>query len=159
VPPNSKAHNIVIGRTWVDSSGDFYVYNATTGSKCVLRFTPCGWFSYGRYEFTGHICDKDGNKKILLSGGHCCLPCCRLLGWLLGSCWAALGCGLAAAGCGLAAACCWGSAGVRWGEWRRSGGCCACAGAQPRSGCQGATSRARLSSPPAEASCGLLRAP
>ncbi len=68
MPPNSKAHNIVIGRTWVDSAGDFYAYNATSGSKCVLSFTPCGWFSYGRYEFTGHICDKDGNKKILLSG-------------------------------------------------------------------------------------------
>lgn len=70
MPPNSKAHNIVIGRTWVDSAGDFYVLNVTTGSKCVLKFTPCGWFSYGRYEYSGFIEDKDGVKKMLISGGR-----------------------------------------------------------------------------------------
>ncbi len=50
VPPNSTAHNVIIGSTWVDCHGDFTVLNATTGAKASLYFTPCGWFGSGRYE-------------------------------------------------------------------------------------------------------------
>ena len=50
VPPNSKAHNVIMGRTWVDCYGDLSLVNASTGAACSLYFTPCGWFSYGRYE-------------------------------------------------------------------------------------------------------------
>ncbi len=50
VPPNSTAHNVIIGSTWVDCHGDFTVLNATTGAKTSLYFTPCGWFGSGRYE-------------------------------------------------------------------------------------------------------------
>lgn len=50
MPPNSKAHNVIMGRTWVDCYGDFSLLNASTGATCSLYFTPCGWFSYGRYE-------------------------------------------------------------------------------------------------------------
>ena len=50
VPPNSKAHNVIMGSTWVDCYGNFRLVNVTTGAKCQLYFTPCGWFSSGRYE-------------------------------------------------------------------------------------------------------------
>ena len=50
VPPNSTAHNVIVGGTWVDCHGDFAVLNATTGAKAALHFTPCGWFGAGRYE-------------------------------------------------------------------------------------------------------------
>ena len=53
VPPNAKAHNLVIGRTWVDSFGTFSVACPATGVKTILEFKPCGWFSAGRYEFEG----------------------------------------------------------------------------------------------------------
>lgn len=73
-PPNSKANNLIIGRTWIDACGDFKVHNVTRGSSCHLYFTPCGWFSSGRYTFSGHITDKDGVKKVAISGlwnSHC----------------------------------------------------------------------------------------
>ena len=50
VPPNCKAHNVIVGRTWVDSAGDFTLLNATTGAKGSMYFTPCGWFGSGHHE-------------------------------------------------------------------------------------------------------------
>ena len=50
VPPNCKAHNLIVGRTWVDSAGDFTLLNATTGAKGSMYFTPCGWFGAGHHE-------------------------------------------------------------------------------------------------------------
>jgi hypothetical protein len=79
VPPNAMVHNIVIGRTWLDVFGPHTVNCPTTGGKCVLDFTPCGWFGYGRYEFLGFITDKEGKKRIRMSGkwnDHCdMIPC------------------------------------------------------------------------------------
>ncbi len=78
VPPNAMVHNIVIGRTWVDAFGPLTIHCAS-GASCVLNFTPCGWFSYGRYEFTGYVTDAEGVKRIKLSGkwnSHCdMVPC------------------------------------------------------------------------------------
>jgi hypothetical protein len=68
VPPNVKVHNLVLGRTWIDAEGEFYVYCPESGVKCVLNFTPCGWFNAGRYEFAGHVIDKGGVKRLHLSG-------------------------------------------------------------------------------------------
>ena len=50
MPPNSTAHNVIVGSTWVDCHGNFSLTNVTTGAKCSLYFTPCGWFSDGRYQ-------------------------------------------------------------------------------------------------------------
>ena len=33
VPPNSKAHNLIVGRTWVDCYGDFSLINTATGAR------------------------------------------------------------------------------------------------------------------------------
>lgn len=74
VPPNAMVHNIVIGRTWVDAYGPMTINCVTTGAKCTLDFKPCGWFGYGRYEFEGFVYDKDGVKRVKLSGkwsSHC----------------------------------------------------------------------------------------
>lgn len=68
VPPNAMVHNIVIGRTWLDVFGPHTVNCPSTGAKCILNFTPCGWFGYGRYEYLGFIEDKDGKKRIRISG-------------------------------------------------------------------------------------------
>lgn len=79
VPPNAMVHNIVIGRTWVDAFGPLSIVCPTNGSKCVLEFKPCGWFGYGRYEFLGFVTDRDGRKRMRLSGkwnAHCDgVPC------------------------------------------------------------------------------------
>ncbi|PNW85958.1 hypothetical protein CHLRE_03g199759v5 [Chlamydomonas reinhardtii] len=68
VPPNAMVHNIVIGRTWVDAYGPMTINCHTTGAKCRLDFKPCGWFGYGRYEFEGYVYDKDGVKRVKLTG-------------------------------------------------------------------------------------------
>ena len=74
-PPNALVHNIVIGRTWVDVAGDLTLNCPSTGCKCVLAFKPCGWFSYGRYEFEGFVYDKGecGRRArgITSRPGHC----------------------------------------------------------------------------------------
>lgn len=68
VPPNSKAHNLIVGRTWVDCYGDFSLINTATGARCSLYFTPCGWFGAGRYQVAGHIMDGSGVKRLAVSG-------------------------------------------------------------------------------------------
>ncbi|KAK9817890.1 hypothetical protein WJX72_003822 [[Myrmecia] bisecta] len=68
VPPNTKANNVVIGRTWIDTAGEFTVLNCTSGAKCSLYFTPCGWFGSGRYEVSGHIYTEEGRKVLALAG-------------------------------------------------------------------------------------------
>ncbi len=46
------------------------VTNTTTGASCTLHFTPCGWFSSGRYEFSGHIVDANCVPQLLLQVGR-----------------------------------------------------------------------------------------
>ena len=78
VPPTSKAHNVILGSTWIDTYGDYTLVNATTGArapprggggggvrlarsalltpqsnagaKAYMYYQPCGWFGSGRYE-------------------------------------------------------------------------------------------------------------
>ncbi|CAH8379817.1 unnamed protein product [Eruca vesicaria subsp. sativa] len=68
VPPPSKAHNLIFGRTWVDSSGEMIMTNLTTGDKAVLYFQPCGWFGSGRYEVDGYVYNSAEEPKILVTG-------------------------------------------------------------------------------------------
>ncbi|WIA39040.1 hypothetical protein OEZ86_005186 [Tetradesmus obliquus] len=68
VPPQAKVHNLVLGRTWVDSYGSFIVTNTATGDKVHLEFKPCGWFGAGQHEFEGHVMDAEGNAKFAMSG-------------------------------------------------------------------------------------------
>ena len=56
-------HNIVIGRTWVDAFGPLTIICPKSGMKCVLDFKPCGWFGFGRYEFSGFIVDS-GESRV-----------------------------------------------------------------------------------------------
>eukprot|EP00882_Tetradesmus_deserticola_P007827 GHRQ01008239.1.p1 GENE.GHRQ01008239.1~~GHRQ01008239.1.p1 ORF type:complete len:474 (+),score=250.32 GHRQ01008239.1:231-1652(+) len=68
VPPQAKVHNLVLGRTWVDSYGSFLVTNTASGDKVALEFKPCGWFGAGQHEFDGHVVDAEGNAKFAMSG-------------------------------------------------------------------------------------------
>lgn len=68
VPPPTKAHNVIIGSTWIDTFGDYTLLNATTGAKAHLFFQPCGWFGNGRYEISGTIRTADGTPKLKLIG-------------------------------------------------------------------------------------------
>ncbi|KAG0598242.1 hypothetical protein M758_12G056900 [Ceratodon purpureus] len=86
VPPPTKVHNLVLGRTWVDSPGDMVMTNLTTGEKVVLYFHPWNWFgntfgrgkSFGRRkgkhqrrrrnDVDGYVYNKDGGSKLLMTG-------------------------------------------------------------------------------------------
>ncbi|KAL2632407.1 hypothetical protein R1flu_017093 [Riccia fluitans] len=68
VPPPTKVHNLIFGRTWPDSFGDMILTNLTTGTKAVLYFQPCGWFGAGRYEVDGYIYNKEEEPKMLVTG-------------------------------------------------------------------------------------------
>mmetsp|Transcript_11257 Transcript_11257/g.33809 ORF Transcript_11257/g.33809 Transcript_11257/m.33809 type:complete len:452 (-) Transcript_11257:444-1799(-) len=67
-PCNVKAHNVIVGGVWVDNEGDYTLENTTTGAKAHLYFTPCGWFSSGRYEVSGHVTSAEGEKIYTLGG-------------------------------------------------------------------------------------------
>ncbi|KAI3429462.1 hypothetical protein D9Q98_005554 [Chlorella vulgaris] len=68
VPPTSKANNVILGKTWVDTYGDYTLLNSTTGAKAYMYFKPCGWFGSGRYEISGTIDKEDGTPVYALEG-------------------------------------------------------------------------------------------
>lgn len=68
VPPPTVVHNLIFGRTWVDSPGEMIMSNLTTGDKVVLYFQPCGWFGAGRYEVDGYVYDANEEPKLLMTG-------------------------------------------------------------------------------------------
>eukprot|EP00879_Flechtneria_rotunda_P011364 GHRR01011869.1.p1 GENE.GHRR01011869.1~~GHRR01011869.1.p1 ORF type:complete len:445 (+),score=178.41 GHRR01011869.1:119-1453(+) len=68
VPPQAKVHNLVIGKAWIDSFGQFLVTNNATGDRVELDFKACGWFGSGQYEFDGFVLDAEGNAKGIMSG-------------------------------------------------------------------------------------------
>ncbi|KAL9278159.1 putative oxysterol-binding protein [Arabidopsis thaliana] len=68
VPPLTKVHNLIFGRTWVDSPGEMVMTNLTTGDKVVLYFQPCGWFGSGRYEVDGYVYNSAEEPKMLMTG-------------------------------------------------------------------------------------------
>ncbi|KAG7538548.1 Oxysterol-binding protein superfamily [Arabidopsis suecica] len=68
VPPLTKIHNLIFGRTWVDSPGEMVMTNLTTGDKVVLYFQPCGWFGSGRYEVDGYVYSAAEEPKIMMTG-------------------------------------------------------------------------------------------
>lgn len=58
VPPSAKVHNLVLGKTWIDSFGSFHVRNVNTGVRVEMEFKPCGWFGSNQYEFEGLVLDE-----------------------------------------------------------------------------------------------------
>jgi hypothetical protein len=58
VPPNAKVHNLVLGKTWIDSFGPFLVRNVNTGVRVEMEFKACGWFGSNQYEFEGLVLDE-----------------------------------------------------------------------------------------------------
>ncbi|KAK3249370.1 hypothetical protein CYMTET_41194 [Cymbomonas tetramitiformis] len=68
VPPVSRAHNIIVGYTWVDTIGDLLVVNLTTGVYSALHFQASGWFSKGKYVVSGTVFSADGEPKLAVGG-------------------------------------------------------------------------------------------
>ena len=67
-PPQSRVHNILVGRTWVDHFGELSVEALHSGLVCDLVFTECGWFGAGRYSVSGTLFGADDTPLVALEG-------------------------------------------------------------------------------------------
>jgi hypothetical protein len=51
----------------VDNEGDYVLENTNTGARASMYFTPCGWFSSGRYEVP-----SETDPCLALGGSKAC---------------------------------------------------------------------------------------
>ncbi|XP_015254555.1 PREDICTED: oxysterol-binding protein 1-like isoform X2 [Cyprinodon variegatus] len=65
----TTVHNIIVGKLWIDQSGEIDIVNHTTGDRCHLKFAPYSYFSRDvARKVTGVVMDKDGKAHYVLSG-------------------------------------------------------------------------------------------
>uniref|UniRef100_A0A3Q3LQ04 Oxysterol-binding protein n=1 Tax=Mastacembelus armatus TaxID=205130 RepID=A0A3Q3LQ04_9TELE len=65
----STVHNIIVGKLWIDQSGDIDIVNTTTKDTCRLKFSPYSYFSREvPRKVTGVVEDRDGTAHYILSG-------------------------------------------------------------------------------------------
>ncbi|XP_030208632.1 oxysterol-binding protein 1 isoform X9 [Gadus morhua] len=65
----TTVHNIIVGKLWIDQSGEIDVVNHQTGDRCHLKFAPYSYFSRDvARKVTGVVTDKDGKAHFVLSG-------------------------------------------------------------------------------------------
>uniref|UniRef100_A0A8C7Z858 Oxysterol-binding protein n=1 Tax=Oryzias sinensis TaxID=183150 RepID=A0A8C7Z858_9TELE len=65
----TTVHNIIVGKLWIDQSGEIDVVNHTTGDRCHLKFAPYSYFSRDvARKVTGVVMDKTGKAHYVLSG-------------------------------------------------------------------------------------------
>jgi len=65
----TTVHNIIVGKLWVDQSGECEVVNHTTGDKCKHKYHQYSYFSRDVVrKVTGTIEDKHGVAQYVISG-------------------------------------------------------------------------------------------
>ncbi|XP_046980953.1 oxysterol-binding protein 1 isoform X1 [Schistocerca americana] len=65
----TTVHNIIVGKLWVDQSGDMDIINHKTGAKCHLKYIPYSYFTRDvQRKVKGCVMDQDGNVKWIVSG-------------------------------------------------------------------------------------------
>ncbi|XP_013875660.1 oxysterol-binding protein 1 isoform X2 [Austrofundulus limnaeus] len=65
----TTVHNIIVGKLWIDQSGEIDVVNHKTGDRCHLKFAPYSYFSRDvPRKVTGVVTDKNGKAHYVLSG-------------------------------------------------------------------------------------------
>ncbi|KAL6110892.1 osbp [Pungitius sinensis] len=65
----TTVHNIIVGKLWIDQSGEIDVVNHKTGDRCHLKFAPYSYFSRDvPRKVTGVVMDKEGKAHYVLSG-------------------------------------------------------------------------------------------
>nr|CDS32970.2 oxysterol binding protein 1 [Hymenolepis microstoma] len=62
-------HNIIVGRLWIENSGEIDIINHTTGDKCHLTFKQYSYFSSEvPRRVTGAVTDKTGKVHGIIGG-------------------------------------------------------------------------------------------
>lgn len=65
----STVHNIIVGKLWIDQSGDIEIVNHRTKETCQLKFSPYSYFSRDvPRKVTGVVADNGGQAHYILSG-------------------------------------------------------------------------------------------
>ncbi|XP_046872620.1 oxysterol-binding protein 2 isoform X2 [Hypomesus transpacificus] len=65
----STVHNIIVGKLWIDQSGDIEIVNHRTKETCQLKFSPYSYFSREvPRKVTGVVLDGGGQAQYVLSG-------------------------------------------------------------------------------------------
>uniref|UniRef100_A0A3Q1JL87 Oxysterol-binding protein n=1 Tax=Anabas testudineus TaxID=64144 RepID=A0A3Q1JL87_ANATE len=65
----STVHNIIVGKLWIDQSGDIEIVNHRTKETCQLKFSPYSYFSRDvPRKVTGVVADGGGQAHYILSG-------------------------------------------------------------------------------------------
>ncbi|KAJ7987190.1 hypothetical protein DPEC_G00336180 [Dallia pectoralis] len=65
----STVHNIIVGKLWIDQSGDIEIVNNRTKDTCHLKFVPYSYFSRDLpRKVTGVVADSEGTAHYILSG-------------------------------------------------------------------------------------------
>ncbi|XP_057675702.1 oxysterol-binding protein 2 isoform X3 [Corythoichthys intestinalis] len=65
----STVHNIIVGKLWIDQSGDIDIVSNTTKDTCHLKFSPYSYFSRDvPRKVTGVVEDREGTAHYILSG-------------------------------------------------------------------------------------------
>ncbi|KAM4763835.1 oxysterol-binding protein 2 isoform 2-T2 [Cyanocitta cristata] len=65
----STVHNIIVGKLWIDQSGEIEIVNHKSKDKCQLKFTPYSYFSRDvPRKVTGVVSDANGKAHYVMSG-------------------------------------------------------------------------------------------
>uniref|UniRef100_A0A663LXT6 Oxysterol-binding protein n=1 Tax=Athene cunicularia TaxID=194338 RepID=A0A663LXT6_ATHCN len=65
----TTVHNIIVGKLWIDQSGEIEIVNHKTGDKCNLKFVPYSYFSRDvARKVTGEVTDPTGKVHFVLLG-------------------------------------------------------------------------------------------
>uniref|UniRef100_H3A5E0 Oxysterol-binding protein n=1 Tax=Latimeria chalumnae TaxID=7897 RepID=H3A5E0_LATCH len=89
----TTVHNIIVGKLWIDQSGEIDIVNHKTGDQCHLKFAPYSYFSRDvARKLHGGVEKKKKKKKkmvnlVLLKASLCCQLCrmSRILSLVLNS--------------------------------------------------------------------------
>ncbi|CAK8694475.1 unnamed protein product [Clavelina lepadiformis] len=65
----TTVHNIIVGKLWVDQSGEAEVINHTTGDRCKHKYFPYSYFSRDTpRKVSGVVVDKNDKAYYVMSG-------------------------------------------------------------------------------------------
>ncbi|KAK0167491.1 hypothetical protein PV327_004884 [Microctonus hyperodae] len=65
----TTVHNIIVGKLWVDQSGDMDIINHTDGTKCHLKYIPYSYFSRdSQRKVKGLVRNANNEAKWVIQG-------------------------------------------------------------------------------------------
>ncbi|XP_057295894.1 oxysterol-binding protein 1-like isoform X2 [Hydractinia symbiolongicarpus] len=65
----TSVNNIIVGKLWIDQSGEMDIRNHTTGEKCHLKYHAYSYFSRdAAKKVTGFVADVNNVTRYVLSG-------------------------------------------------------------------------------------------